>query len=191
MLNSQLGLYTNEQLSVYTNRQLAELLSLDSKYITDRTVEDVERWRTLRDKGWWGMTVSERREWLGEIIPTPAASKGMYTHRDLNRVETAVGNITTRLRNRGYDVSNIVTKSNWTHADTFTVDEVTRYLGNISKLRSLFPMYPDTPLVPSADMKLNYKLANDIERILMDVETISESLISSQYCSGDLFVGEV
>ena len=70
--------------------------------ITDRTKADVERWKTLRDKGWNGMTEAERNEWLGVIVPKPSASKGMYTHRDMNRVESAVKQISERMRELGY-----------------------------------------------------------------------------------------
>ena len=90
MLQSDLSLYTHEQLSQYTHQMLSNLSSLGEEYVTDRTSADVERWRALRNKGWANMTDDERQEWMGVIVPTPAASKGMYTYRDLNRVETAV-----------------------------------------------------------------------------------------------------
>lgn len=159
--------------------------------ITDRTSQDVERWKTLRDKGWFGMDTLERQEWMGEIVSTPSATKGMYTHRDLNRVESAVERLATKFGERGYDVSDIVVKTNWTYSDTFRDTDMVRYLGNISKLRSFFPVYTDTPSVPSIDDKFNYKLANDIEKILIDVETIFLGLGNSQYYCGEIFAGEI
>lgn len=159
--------------------------------ITDRTYSDVERWKFLRSKGWQNMTLIERQEWMGEISPTPSATKGMYTHRDLNRVESAVESITAKFRERGYDVSDIVVKTNWTYSDTFRDTDMVRYLGNISKLCSFFPVYSDTPSVPNINDKFNYKLANDIEKILIDVETIFSGLSDSQYYCGELFAGEI
>lgn len=158
--------------------------------ITNRTSQDVERWRVLRNKGWGSMTPSERQEWLGEVVPTPSASRGMYTHNDLNRVESAVAEIVGRMRERGCDVSDIVVKTNWTYRDPFTEEDATRYLGNISKLRSFFPMYPTTPLVPSVIEKINFRSANDIEKILVDVSEIFTNLSNSHYYSGELFAGE-
>ncbi len=40
--------------------------------ITDRTGQDVSRWRELHDKGWLGMTEAEQSEWMGEM-------KGRYS----------------------------------------------------------------------------------------------------------------
>lgn len=159
--------------------------------ITDRTSRDVERWKSLRDKGWQRMTETERKEWLGEIVPTPAASKGMYTHNDLNRVERAVETIANRFRVYGYDVSSIVVKTNWTYRDVFTREDMERYLFNVSELRGYMKVYQDTPEVPKIDKKFNYELANDIEKILVDVDGLFTNLTKSWYYSGELFAGEV
>lgn len=189
MLNSQLGAYIHEQLSNFTHRQLATLSFFD--YVTDRTSSDVDRWRVLRAKGWQRMTEAERQEWLGEIKTTPSASKGMYTHRDLNRVECAVETLKIRFEEYGYDMSNIVVKTNWTYRDAFTKEDMVRYLGNISILRNILPIYPDTPDVPKIDEEFNFKSANDIEKILMDVDMLFTDVRDSRYHLGDLFAGEV
>ena len=190
MLNSQLSRYTNEQLSRYTNEQLALLSFLD--YVTDRTFEDVERWRVLRDKGWLGMTEAERMEWLGEVVPTPAASKGMYTYKDMNRVETIVASHVQKLSALGYNFSDIVVKTDWSYTDGQpTRSDMERYLGNIRRLRNCFMVYPTTPAAPSIDQKLNYKLANDIEQILHDIDEIIDKGNESWYFSGEVFSGEV
>lgn len=168
-------------------------MSDNVKYITDRTLDDVERWRTLRNKGWWGMTVSEKSEWNDEITPspTPSAAKGMYTYKDLNRVETAVQSIASKFSERGYDVSEIVVKTDWYFSDRFTIHDAERYLGNISKLRDLSSVYPNTPKAPKVTDVFNYETANNIERILRDVESLLNNISSSQFYSGDLFAGEV
>lgn len=190
MLNSQLSQYTNEQLSRYTNRQLSLLPSLN--HVIDRTSADVERWRFLRDKGWSAMTEDERKEWMGEIVPTPAASKGMYTHNDLNRVEAAVENLVGRLSSLGYDFSNVVIKTDWSYGDGQpTIADMERYFSNIRRLRECFIVYPDTPPAPSIDRKLDYQIANDIERILYDVDEIINKGNASWYYTGEVFSGEV
>lgn len=159
--------------------------------ITNRTPQDVERWKTLRDKGWADMSASERQEWLGETLPTPTASKGMYTHNDLNRVEGAVKSIVKMLEESGIDVPYMTIKTNWTYKDRLTDSDIERYFSNISTLRGLFEMYSNTPKAPTVRDKLNFTLANNIEKILVDVEEIAIRIIGFRYYSGEIFLGEV
>ena len=92
-------------------------------FITNRTYEDVKRWKTLRDKGWLRMTEEERKEWLGEIETTPAATRGMYTHIDMNRVEKAVEAISLLFRESGYGTQ-LNVKTDWTYQDTVTKNDM-------------------------------------------------------------------
>ena len=189
MLNGQLYNYTNEQLSRYTNRQL-ELLSFLG-YIYDRTYHDVQRWRELRDKGWDGMTDTERSEWLGEILPSPCASKGMYTHNDLNRVESTVENLATWFREMGYDVPSMTIKADWTYEDTITKEDMDRYFSNIKVIRDVFNVFPSTPEIPNTNEKFDYMKANNIEKILNDVFGVMDRMIDSWYYAGEIISGEV
>lgn len=159
--------------------------------ITNRTASDVERWRNLRDKGWANMSASERQEWLGETIPTPAASKGMYTHNDLNRVENAVKNVVVLLKKLNMDVPNMTIKTDWTYKDRLKDSDIERYFSNISILRELFEAYTHIPKAPTVNDKLDFNIANNIEKILIDVEGIAIKIISSRYYSGEIFLGEV
>lgn len=159
--------------------------------ITNRTASDVERWKNLRDKGWTNMSASERQEWLGETSPTPAASKGMYTHNDLNRVESAVKSIVKMLEESGISVPRMTIKTDWTYKDRLMDSDIERYFSNISTLRGLFEMYSNTPKAPTVNDKLNFTLANNIEQILVDVEEIAIRIIGFRYYSGEIFLGEV
>jgi hypothetical protein len=159
--------------------------------ITDRTPNDVERWRTLRDKGWERMTEDERREWFGEITTTPAASKGMYTHRDLNRVESAVRVLQERLIELGNRDIALTIKTDWNYTDDFWSNDVTRYFGNIEKLLNRVVPYPSTPSAPKVSQRLDYALANDIEKILVDIDDITHKRIDNRYYAGEIFTGEV
>ena len=152
--------------------------------ITDRTNQDVARWRTLHDKGWAAMTDAERSEWLGEM-------KGTYTYTDLNRVETAVKNLSDQFIEMGYLVTPLTVKTNWNRWSVPTRMDFTRYLDNIKILKSLVPGYPETPDVPGINQKLNYELANDIEKILVDLMDVAAKIPQSWNYVGDLFSGEV
>ena len=159
-------------------------------FITNRTIDDVKRWKTLRDKGWLRMTEEERKEWLGEIETTPAATRGMYTHIDMNRVEKAVESISLLFRESGYGTQ-LNVKTDWTYQDTVTKNDMERYLQNIIALREFFVVFQDTPNAPNIDAKLDYKLANDIENILKDAYDIADSLVRSRYYVGEIISGEV
>ena len=65
--------------------------------ITDRTAADVERYLTLRNKGFANLTATEKSEWLSNM-------KGAYNYTDLNRVEDAVQYVAGKLRERGQNV---------------------------------------------------------------------------------------
>lgn len=159
--------------------------------ITDRTPNDVERWRALRDKGWDRMTEEERREWLGEIDVTPSAAKGMYTHNDLNRVESAVAEIVERLVKLGHRDLKLEVKTDWSYTDDFWQADMVRYLKNVSELASRVVNYPTTPPVPEIRNKLDYIAANDIEKILVDVSDITLKNIDTRCYAGEIFLGEV
>lgn len=163
----------------------------NSAYVTDRTALDVERWRDLRDKGWDHMTDDERREWMGEIVPTPAASKGMYTYKDLRRVETAVEKLKTRLVGVGIDLSDIVVKTDWSYTDMITQKDMERYIRNIILLRGAITPYPTTPSAPKIGGKMDYRTANNIEKILSDIDLITTNIAKDRWYSGEIHVGEV
>lgn len=89
------------------------------KLITDRSEEHLELLRRLRKKGWSNMSASEREIWYGE------AAKGAYNYTDLNRVESAVAEIS------GIWGLGLTTKTNWTVWDVPTKADMERYLGNV------------------------------------------------------------
>ena len=58
-------------------------MSLLESLITDRTATDVDRWRTLRDKGFDAMSADEKAEWL-------AGMRGAFNAADRNRITEAM-----------------------------------------------------------------------------------------------------
>lgn len=160
-------------------------------YVTDRTTEDVKRWKQLLSKGWSAMTDSERSEWLGELSVSPSAAKGMYTHNDLNRVEGGVAYIIEELNALGHYVPPMTVKTNWTYMDTITISDMERYFSNIATLRGVVGVYPHTPDTPTIYDKLTYEIANDIEKILADIEEITLRGLRFQHYSGEVYSGEV
>ena len=114
--------------------------------ITDRTLQDVYRWKELKAKRYANMTDAEKAEW--------ASCKGAYNYTDLNRVEAAVRVIAEKLN--ALDISvNVTTKSDWTSKDLPTRSDMERYLGNVLKLRSAASGLYLAPQPPNTMEKLN------------------------------------
>ena len=151
--------------------------------ITDRTERDVERWRLLHSKGWDGMTEEEKAEWR-------AGMKGAYNYEDMNRVESAVVFIANRLSESGYYVAPVV-KPSWSVRDHPTKADMDRYFGNIALLRTILPLYPTTPKAPTTGKKMDYLAANDIEKILSDIDRQISAINQSWFYAGDIFTGEI
>jgi len=154
--------------------------------IFDRTADDVERVKVLKDQimseGLDSLTPSEKAEYL-------AGMKGAYNATDMNRVGTAVQYIAQRMiqlpidlqtyrENNGvgedhifdlpYDTADIVVnpKTDWSVSDIPTVTQIKTYLGNISNLRSILTLPSGTPSPPSTLNGMTYTTANNLERIL-------------------------
>ena len=169
--------------------------------ITDRTEADVIRAQELDAKGWDAMTADEQAEWSGGM-------KGAYNVSDLNRVTSAMAYLTGILRGYGYAVdyqpvsithADGTTDTTWQETDEPTYSHLERYRLNVAAVRAVLSMLPTTPDTPArivassvgATDGLTWSGANDIERILEDVEHLINNMAAAWYYSGDLYAGEV
>lgn len=155
--------------------------------ISDRTIEDVERWRILRNKGYANMTTAEKSEWMAQTM------KGAYNHTDLNRVGNALNDLRERLHDAGYITfdTNFVAKTDWNIDDIPTAADLTAYLDAVSIIRGAMARYSYTPVVPANVGSLSYSEANDIEKILSDVDILINNMLTARYFCGEIFSGEV
>ena len=116
--------------------------------------------------------------------------KGFYNASDLNRVGAAVQYIAERFASQGYAVT-VNPKTDWLASDIPTASELETYRQNIATLRGLIAVMKSTPETPETMRFLDYIKANDIERILLDLDALIDKLIKSWYFSGELYAGEV
>ena len=116
------------------------------------------------------MSEDERAEWL-------AGMKGAYNYIDLNRVGAAVEYITTRLNAAGYSVKT-APKQGWTLGAIPTSAEMSGYLGDVRALRdAVFDALPGTtPELPSSMERLDWRGANAIEQVLLDVNAVIDRI---------------
>lgn len=79
----------------------------------------------------------------------------------------------------------------WFQDDIPTPSIMDQYLTNLSELRSLFVQAATTPPVPPDMEWFTFQEANDIEKILVDIEDMVRRIEAAYLFSGDVFAGEV
>ena len=160
--------------------------------ITDRTAADLARWQALHAKGYSGLTAAEKIEWA------QAEMRGAYNVSDLNRVGNAIVYLRDRINNYGYSV-NVTPKTDWKTGDKPTATQLQKYLADVSTIRgavgelSSLPEVP-TRIYPSATGKsdgLTVEKANDIERMLSQLDSAITKMLSSWWGCGEIGCGEV
>ena len=93
----------------------------------------------------------------------------------------------------GYNIpfSEMFDDYTWYHSDIPQARELTAYLQNVKWLRDAMVLLPSTPEVP-ADMEgFTFTEANDIEKILVIIETVINLMVASFIYSGEIFSEEV
>lgn len=113
-----------------------------------------------------------------------------YNASDLNRVGAAVQYVAERFTAQGYTVA-VRPKTDWLASDMPTASELETYRQNIAALRALLAVMKSTPETPETMRFLDYIKANDIERILLDLDTLLTNAALAWFYSGDLYAGEV
>lgn len=136
----------------------------EEELIIDRTLQDVNQNRT----------------------------KGNYNASDLNRIETWMEYLKELLNEYGYYVT-FITKTDWEIGigKPNMTSEINRIKTNLQKLKDAYFVMQSTPEVPSTDrLSINYVEANDIEKIMVDIEFLIDKMAESfRYC-GTEFCGE-
>lgn len=150
-----------------------------STLITDRTQADVSRVEQIAAKIKAG-TASESE--LTEF--NSAAMKGAYNYTDLNRVTTAMEDLKAKLNGYGYAVAGYApvyvqgSRTEWTEEDFPVVGQMLGYLANVAAIRTVLELLTSTPNPPTDMVDLTVDDANDIEQILLDVETIIQRVVN-------------
>jgi hypothetical protein len=151
--------------------------------ITDRTQADVDLVKALSRKRRDTFTEEEQAAW-------DASLKGAYNATDMNRVGSAINYVAGRLIAEGYNVQ-VQPKIDWTVADIPTPAQLDAYLADVATIRAALAVYAETPEVPADMEKLTFAEANDIERILLDVDALITNMMQAWYYAGEIYSGEV
>lgn len=153
--------------------------------ITDRTQADVDLAKRLTSSGWSRLTTAKKELW-------EAGLKGSYNATDLNRVGSAMQQISDAFNEFGYAVD-ISPKTDWIESDTPTSSDVEKYLSNLSVLRSTFSVIQGTPATPNDLEYMTAETANNIEKILENIGVVLDRINFSQYRSNSFmfFAGQM
>ena len=145
-------------------------------WITDRTQADIDRVKEIAVKartGTW--TEEEQQEWASGM-------KGALSYMDYNRIESGIQEIASILN------ASVSVKTDWDVNGYLTVSDASRWLSNIKAIRSLCSGKNDTPETPASLNYLHYTIINQVEEILLDIETIANNHLI--YCSEPVCGGE-
>lgn len=124
-----------------------------------------------------------------KTLITDRGSGAFYNASDLNRVGDAVRYLAKRFTDYGYAVA-VSPKADWSESDTPTASQMETYRLNIAHLRAVIAIMASTPETPETMRVLNYVKANNIERILQDLDTLITNMEQAWFFSGDLYAGE-
>lgn len=117
-------------------------------------------------------------------------TKGTYNIADLNRVNAKVQELSNLLNQLGY--ANLVEPKSWVINDIPSPAEMAKYLTDIETIREKIPVYNTTPELWDGTMdNLTFGRANDLEKILFDVEELLVKMQLAFMYSGEIYAGEV
>lgn len=150
--------------------------------ITDRTAADTQRKKELAAKGYANMTTAEKTEWN-------AGLKGAYKYSDLNRVGQACADMYAALTEAGYAVPGYTALPiNWARGDRPTPADLQTYLATVAAIKAALPTA--TP-IPSTMRRITVEDANNIEKMLLEVEDILNRIARTYVRSGVYHSGAV
>lgn len=149
--------------------------------IYDRTAEDAAAARQLAKKAAAGtLSDDEKNIWL-------AGTKGNYTEKDMNRVAAAVSALSEALNDAGY--KNQISAQTFTPGEEITDEKWTICLANVQALRDAYYTLAETGELPKPEDKLDYRGANNIEKILADIDLLLDGMKSIYRRAGTFTAG--
>ena len=151
-------------------------MSIIDELIFDRTDEDLE----------------VAKNYIRNNEPLPSDNlRYSWDCRALNRTEEAMEYVNEIFKELGY-FRNMEFKTDW-FADEITPKQVERYISNLRTLRNFLVMSSSTPTVPNTINGMTIERANEIEKIIYDIDILLEKLLKSfryvndVYCNEDYF----
>lgn len=128
-----------------------------------------------------------------DTLVTNRGSTAKYNYTDLNRVETAFEYLRDKMNGQfGFNLS-LTIKKDWTRTGLGQLGAqslMERYRLNVATIRGAIAQKAETPQAPDSMRFLTWAKANDIEKILQDVEWLLERMQFAFRHSGTFYSGQ-
>ena len=136
--------------------------------IVDRTFNDVAEADTLRKKIQAGdaLTTEEQAQF----------ERGACTITMLNRINAKINELEDLLNGYAYMVDATLYADSKAYNGLLTAVEYNNIFANLNKLKTAFYIYPTTPNTPA--YLYDFQSANNIEKILVDIESMITDMTS-------------
>jgi hypothetical protein len=105
-------------------------------------------------------------------------------------VGNAINDLSERFYDAGYEKTQPA-KTDWTDEAEPSKEDLLTYIDLVGKIRDKVTVLESTPRVPSDMHFFGYKDANDIEKILTDVDLLLNNSQNAAFYSGELYGGEL
>lgn len=151
-----------------------------SDMIFDRTLDDVNKAKTIRDnkvKTFQPLTEDDKG-WL---------ERGLMTINTVTRIEEKQEDLRGIFNDMGYFNTSITNKS-WRAEDIFDETEFQRIVDNDRVLKEAFFIYAGTPETPTAEY--HFENINALEKILFDLDVMINDIKSRYRECGAFECGE-
>lgn len=125
--------------------------------------------------------------WITPV--TNRVSGAQYSLDDLNRVGTDVQHLSDLLNGYGYSVA-VSPKTDWVQTDAPdrpNGDDMAAYIADVEAIKNRF--YGTTD-IPAAMDDLTHTDANNIERLLQEIETNINNMVAAVWYCGEIYCGE-
>lgn len=152
-------------------------MSIMDTLVTDRTAADKETLAAALARVNSGAGTAGDME----LILNPD-NKGAYNYTDFNRVGAALAYVAARLNAAGAFLR-LSPKTDWTEGDEPTASQLAYYLQMLHAVRGELATLSTTPVAPDSMDNMTYNEANDIEKILIDIdELITKMAAAYRHC---------
>ena len=152
-----------------------------STAITDRSENDLRRFRELDAKRFIDMTLAERAEWL-------AGLKATYNASDLNRVGGFILDLAEKLHDVAGITVNVNPKTDWVYRDIPTREQLDKYIADLQTLKTSLQF--DTPDLPNTASRLTLSGANAIEKLCVNLNAALMRVQQSGFFCDEIYSGE-
>lgn len=121
-----------------------------------------------------------------DTLVTNRGSSAAYGAEDLNRVYEAASYLAERLLPEGYALQ-LSVMPQWAQTDIPSLEQMNGYLKNVRQIKEAVSA---ATRIPASMNKSQYTDWNNIERVLLEADTLITQMIAAYYFVGDCYSGE-